>query len=779
MKADALSVRECTWMSEECHLVDELHGDSQRESLCLPNIFRSKKVRPLTRIQTGPTYQVYYTARELLLEVLDRGAVRELIRRAAGVKAGANRPSHIQSREQSADLSDGEYAEALTWFSIVLQSGLSVGENSSGFGSELTLKLDGWQGILKRNSFQTNLLSLTRLEDGDKLEALSAFCNHLTRRYQALYTPGQNLAVKKYRLSYQQGPCCLHLALLCDMSSGFICNMYLYCPEQLQKQSRKPVVEQVVGHLLRPFCSHKHLIQLDSSAWMEGRLTNIFSGFGVDIKFVPTIKTPVTDQTSPVVGMPHQQHTSEDSLSQLVAHLQGWTGPALFPPSDLKGSVEDVFLPGLWATLHIICINTFVLHTLQNQGSGRQVHMTDFTRTLASQLAVDSSITVPVLPQLNSTSYAEMSFSKQRKNTISCALVMENEKPGCRSAKRLQRWNRAGVCGLDNSGNSCYLNAVLQCLCSTVPLVEHLLNQDTRKELARSRCRVAEVFVRLLEEMWMGRSSSCAPVEARSVLCSILPQFNNYSQQDAQELLLSLLNALHDDLKKVAKRHMRSSKQQPRQDQNRNCATAAGESTIVSHLFEGQLSYMTLCMHCDHQAHSTQTFTVLSLPIPTHIKCSIQDCLSLFFEQTVLTGGEQMLCSVCGLRRETTVLTCLDKPPEILMLHLKRFGCKGKNQVKLRTNVIFSTKLDLTPFLSSSVQNTSFSSYHLYAVVNHTGHLNMGHYTALCQNALTRIWHCFDDSDVREVQDSLVQSPNAYMLLYSCKPFQKPNIHGL
>uniref|UniRef100_A0A3Q1F8W2 ubiquitinyl hydrolase 1 n=1 Tax=Acanthochromis polyacanthus TaxID=80966 RepID=A0A3Q1F8W2_9TELE len=322
-------------------------------------------------------------------------------------------------------------------------------------------------------------------------------------------------------------------------------------------------------------------------------------------------------------------------------------------------------------------------------------------------------------------------------------------------------WNRPGVCGLDNSGNSCYLNVVLQCLCSTVPLVEHLLNQDTRRDL----CRFAEVFVRLLEEMWLGRSSSCAPLEARSALSSILPQFNNYSQQDAQELLLFLLNMLHDDLKK------------PRPEQNRNCGS---DFTIVSHLFEGQLSYMTLCMHCDHQAHSKQTFTVLSLPIPTGItKCSVQDCLSLFFEQTVLTGGEQMLCSVCGLRRETAVLTSLDKPPEILLLHLKRFGCKGKHQVKLRTNVGFSMKLDLTPFLSSSAQNASFSSYHLYAVVNHTGHLNTGHYTALCHSAPAQVWHCFDDSIVREVQDSVVQSPNAYMLLYSCKPFQKPKIHGL
>lgn len=67
----------------------------------------------------------------------------------------------------------------------------------------------------------------------------------------------------------------------------------------------------------------------------------------------------------------------------------------------------------------------------------------------------------------------------------------------------------------------------------------------------RCKCRVAVVFLRLLEKMWLGSSSICAAVEARSVLSSVLPQFNNYSQQDAHELLLHLLNLLHDDFRKV------------------------------------------------------------------------------------------------------------------------------------------------------------------------------------------------------------------------------------
>ncbi|XP_061608002.1 ubiquitin carboxyl-terminal hydrolase 8-like [Phyllopteryx taeniolatus] len=757
MKAKALSVKECGWTAEDCHLVEELPGDSHRGTLCLPNIFRSKKVKPFRRTQTtGPAYQVYYTARELLLEVLDRGAIRELMWRASVLSCGPPRPSHAQRREQGVRFSEEDYTEMLTCFSMVLQDGLAVGER------ELSLRLEGWKGVLKRNCFQSCLLHLSRLEDEDKLEALSAFCGHVTKRYRGLYTPGENLAVKKYKLRYQQIPCTLHLAILCDISSGFICNMHLYIPEQLRGRSKKPVVVQVVEHLIRPFCSHRHLLWLDPSVWTEGKLLHIFSESKVKIRTASTEPSSSAQSTSKFF-----------SPSLLAAHLQGWTGPALlFPLSDMRESQADVLLPGLWVALHSIYINTFVLHTLQS--SGRQVQLTQFTRTLASQLALDNSAGVPVLPQLSSASYQEMqsltSFPKQRKNTHSSGPVTE---------KRLQGWDRPGVCGLDNSGNFCYLNAVLQCVCSTVPLVEHLLHQDTCKELARAKCRVAQVFVRLLEQMWLGRSSSCAPVEASSLLCSILPQFNNHSQQDAQELLLLLFNALHDDLKKVGRCEMHSS-ERLRRDQDINCASGPGESTIVSKLFEGQLGYMTVCTQCDHQTHNTQTFTVLSLPIPTHVgKCSIQDCLSLFFEQTLLTGGEKMLCSACERRKETALLTCLDKPPEILVLHLKRFGCKGKNQVKLRTNVIFSMVLDLSLFLSSSAQNTSCSSYRLYAVVNHAGHLNMGHYTALCHSALTRTWHRFNDSAVRELRDSHVQSPDAYVLLYSRKPFRKPKIVGL
>ena len=57
--------------------------------------------------------------------------------------------------------------------------------------------------------------------------------------------------------------------------------------------------------------------------------------------------------------------------------------------------------------------------------------------------------------------------------------------------------------------------------------------------------------------------------------------------------------------------------------------------------------------------------------------------------------------------------------------------------------------------------------YDLFAVSNHYGSLGGGHYTAYCKvPGEDGRWHCFDDSSVRPVSESLVASPAAYVLFY-------------
>ncbi|KAG7468755.1 ubiquitin carboxyl-terminal hydrolase 8, partial [Solea senegalensis] len=57
--------------------------------------------------------------------------------------------------------------------------------------------------------------------------------------------------------------------------------------------------------------------------------------------------------------------------------------------------------------------------------------------------------------------------------------------------------------------------------------------------------------------------------------------------------------------------------------------------------------------------------------------------------------------------------------------------------------------------------------YGLYAVSNHYGGLDGGHYTAYCKNALKQRWYKFDDHEVSEISTSSVKSSAAYILFYS------------
>ena len=56
--------------------------------------------------------------------------------------------------------------------------------------------------------------------------------------------------------------------------------------------------------------------------------------------------------------------------------------------------------------------------------------------------------------------------------------------------------------------------------------------------------------------------------------------------------------------------------------------------------------------------------------------------------------------------------------------------------------------------------------YDLYAVSNHFGSLNGGHYTAFAKNPIYQRWFEFDDSDVSKHDPAKSVTKAAYVLFY-------------
>lgn len=64
-------------------------------------------------------------------------------------------------------------------------------------------------------------------------------------------------------------------------------------------------------------------------------------------------------------------------------------------------------------------------------------------------------------------------------------------------------------------------------------------------------------------------------------------------------------------------------------------------------------------------------------------------------------------CEHCKQRSRGVVQTSLSRLPDILVMHLKRFGMNAHWREKIRTRVLFPfTALDMAPYLSGAIGNS-------------------------------------------------------------------------
>jgi ubiquitin C-terminal hydrolase len=97
-----------------------------------------------------------------------------------------------------------------------------------------------------------------------------------------------------------------------------------------------------------------------------------------------------------------------------------------------------------------------------------------------------------------------------------------------------------------------------------------------------------------------------------------------------------------------------------------------------------------------------------------------------------------------------------------------RFKYQGVWRDKINTVVDYPIdNLDLGKFILNNDNNKKYK-YNLYAISNHTGTLDGGHYTALCKNDKLNHWFKYDDSTVKETDlESIKSASSSYILFYA------------
>jgi len=144
----------------------------------------------------------------------------------------------------------------------------------------------------------------------------------------------------------------------------------------------------------------------------------------------------------------------------------------------------------------------------------------------------------------------------------------------------------------------------------------------------------------------------------------------------------------------------------------------------------------------------------------TVLKNSLEDCLHIFTSSERLKGVNRWICGGCNKSTDAYKKLSYLHLPQILMIHLKRFKVQCKKQrVKIFKLIKFPELLTLER------TDKLKERFKLYAIINHVGDIERGHYTAICreENSTTG-WILYDDNKVSEVEN--IVTSNAYVLFY-------------
>ncbi|NXI75537.1 UBP43 hydrolase, partial [Rhipidura dahli] len=165
--------------------------------------------------------------------------------------------------------------------------------------------------------------------------------------------------------------------------------------------------------------------------------------------------------------------------------------------------------------------------------------------------------------------------------------------------------------GLRNHGNTCFMNAVVQCLSNTAPLAERLALGRYRARGARAE--VTHRLAALVRALWTHDYTPQLSAEFKNIVSKHSSQFRGNAQHDALEFLLWLLDRMHEDLGAA------SPAQQSRGPPQVGCPAGTqhprGQSFVQSH-FQAQYRSSLTCPHCLKQSNTFDPFLCISLPIP-------------------------------------------------------------------------------------------------------------------------------------------------------------------
>lgn len=328
---------------------------------------------------------------------------------------------------------------------------------------------------------------------------------------------------------------------------------------------------------------------------------------------------------------------------------------------------------------------------------------------------------------------------------------------------------KKGQIGLANLGNTCYLNATLQCI-RHIPDLTVFFNKysDTWIHPGPAKdATLCRAYKDLVVSMWSGTGPGYMKPAGflhhfrDSLRGTAVDHMIAPLPHDSHEALAFLLDQLHEGMKKPLQINVLADQDSPVynalmawKDQ-----VAPNYSPIIDYFF-GLMEVTVTCKGCNAVSCRYEPFNMLIVEFPDSKDATLEQCIDYEFRETIIDEYECLKCSPTPpkdsplpkpKRHPASIQRKIWRLPQNLIVVLKRFNHDGS---KCMANFSADPVQKFEKwFAEPSPESSHHADYSMQSVIDHHGQTRGGHYTAQVKSPITGKWNMYDDETVTMIKD--------------------------